>query len=249
MRCRAAVLPPLVIACSVVLAAQGQEFARVLRNGEQGTLSVFGTRPVDLAAKKLVDEFNVGVNVEDPLYFYRDDIEDVTAYMNHPAKRVLVPKPALLEMRLDLRPDGSLQDVQQTLEDLVETANAQLPFGYRIDRDGDTFTLVATRTRDEQGHSIALNPLLDRHVTIPLGTRRIFEHPNLLIHALEEQTAVHIGCCQGVVGGVRWGSEVISFEAHDESARSAFPVSPKPNASPILCSHRTRKKRLPSRPK
>jgi hypothetical protein len=35
---------------------------------------------------------------------------------------------------------GSLRDVRQVLADLVETANAQLPFAYRIDRDGDTFT-------------------------------------------------------------------------------------------------------------
>src|SRR4029077_17544588 len=59
MRRGTAALSALVIAFSVVLTAQGQEFARVLRNGEQATLSVFGPRPVDLAAKKLVDEFRV----------------------------------------------------------------------------------------------------------------------------------------------------------------------------------------------
>ena len=58
-----------------LLAAQGQEFAHVLRNGADGSLSVFGPRPVDLAAKKLVDEFGVAINVEDPLYFYRDDVQ------------------------------------------------------------------------------------------------------------------------------------------------------------------------------
>jgi hypothetical protein len=36
---------------------------------------VFGPRPVDLAAKKLVDEFGVAINVEDPLYVYGDDVQ------------------------------------------------------------------------------------------------------------------------------------------------------------------------------
>ena len=218
MRRRTASLSALVIAFSVVLTAQGQEFARVLRNGEQATLSVFGPRPVDLAAKKLVDEFRVVINVEDPLYFYGDDVQ--FSHIAASGKRVTVPRAALLEMRFDLRPDGSLLDVRQVVQDFVNTANRQLPFAYRIDRDGDTFTLVATRTRDEQGRSIDLVPILDRHISIPLGTRRFVEHVNLLTHALEEQTGVHIGCCTGTADNQQ--GPPIAFRADDESARSAF---------------------------
>lgn len=221
MKCRTAFLPPLVIALSVVLASQGQEYARLLRNGEQATLSVFGPRPVDLAAKKLVEEFRLAINVEDPVYLYRDDVQDITpARVASSGKRLLVPKAALLEMRLDLRPDGSLRDVRQVLADLVESANAQLPFAYRIDRDGDTFTLVATRTRDEQGRSIDLTPILDRHISIPLGTRRFLEHVNLLTQALEEQTGIHIACCSA--SAESQPGPLIAFRADDEPARSAF---------------------------
>jgi len=221
MRRRTASLSALVIAFSAVLTAQGQEFARVLRNGEQATLSVFGPRPVDLAAKKLVAEFGVAVNVEDPVCLYRSDVQDVTPpRMAGAGKRTVIPKASLLEMRFDLRPDGALRDVRQVLADLVETANAQLPFAYRIDRDGDTFTLVATRTRDEQGRSIGLTPILDRHISIPLGTRRFLEHVNLLTHALEEQTGVHIGCCTGTADDQP--GPPIAFRADDEPARSAF---------------------------
>ena len=78
----------------------------MLRDGEQATLSVFGPRPVDLAAKKLVDEFRVAINVEDPLYFYRDDVQ--FSHVGPLGKRVMVPRGSLLEMRFDLRPDGSL---------------------------------------------------------------------------------------------------------------------------------------------
>jgi hypothetical protein len=218
MRRRTAFISAPVIAFSVLLAAQGQEFARVLRNGEQATLSVFGPRPVDLAAKKLVDEFGVAINVEDPVYIYRDDVQDIGVARS--GKRILIPKASLLEMRFDLRPDGSLRDVRELVQDLVNTANTQLPFAYRIDRDGDTFTLVATRTRDEQGRSVELTPILDRHVTIPFGARRFFEHVNLLTRALEEQTGVHVACCSGIAPSQP--EPLIEFRADDEPARSAF---------------------------
>jgi hypothetical protein len=136
MRRRTAFLSALALAFSVVLTAQGQEFARVLRDGEQATLSVFGARPVDLAAKKLVDEFRVVINVEDPLYFYSDDVQ--FSHVAASGKRLTVPRASLLEMRFDLRPDGSVLDVRQVVQDLVSTANAKLPFAYRIDPDGDT---------------------------------------------------------------------------------------------------------------
>jgi hypothetical protein len=223
MKHRTALAVSLGIVFSGLVAAQPEEFARLVRNGEQATLSVFGPRPVDLAAQKLVDEFSVVVNVEDPFYVYRDDVQDITTSRGASlGRRWLIPKAASIEIRIDLRPDGSLQDARQVLVDLVETANAQLPFAYRIERDGDTFTLVPTRTRDEQGRSVEMAPILDRHVTIPLGTRKIFEQVNLLTHALEEQTGFHIACCQTNVGGIPWGSTVVSFEARDEPARSAF---------------------------
>jgi hypothetical protein len=203
-----------------VLGAQGQEFASVLRNGEQATLSMFGPRPVDLAAKKLVDEFGIAINVEDPVYIYRDDVQDIGVAQS--GKRLLIPRASLLEMRLNLRADGSLLNVRQVVLDLVDTANAQLPFLYRIDTDGDVFTLVGTRTRNEQGESVELTPILDRRVTIPSGTRKIIEHVNLLTQALEQQTGVRISCCQAAVGGIPWGSTVVSFEGRDEPARSAL---------------------------
>src|SRR5262245_66650719 len=109
MRRRTAFLSALAIACSVVLKAQGQEFARVLRNGTEATLSVFGPRPVDLAAKKLVDEFRVVINVEDPMYFYADDVQ--FSHVAASGKRVMIPRASLLEVRFNVRADGSLRDV------------------------------------------------------------------------------------------------------------------------------------------
>ena len=220
MRLRAPFAFVCVIAIPVVIGAQAQEFARVLRTGEQATLSAFGARPVDLAAKKLVDEFGIAINVEDPVYFYRDDVEDIGATRS--GRRLLVPKPSLLEIPLDIRTDGALSDVRQAVRDLRDTANRQFPFEFRIDTDGNVFTLIATRTRDEQGRSVQLTPLLDLRVTIPLGTRRILEHVNLLTESLQQQAAVRVSCCQAAVVGIPWGSTVVAFEAKDEPARSVL---------------------------
>jgi hypothetical protein len=152
MRNKTALAFTCVVGLAPVGTAQGQEFARVLRNGEQAILSVFGTRPVDLAAKKLVDEFGVAVNVEDPLYFYSDDVQ--FSHVAASGKRVMVPRAALLEMPLVLKEDGSVRDVVQAVETLRDAANIRLPFAYRMDNDRDVFTLIPTRTRDEQGRSV-----------------------------------------------------------------------------------------------
>jgi hypothetical protein len=133
----------------------------------------------------------------------------------------MVPRAALLEMSLVLNQDGSVRDIGQVVESLRDAANRQLPFAYRIERDRDVFTLIPTRT-DEQGRSVDMAPLLDRHATIPLGTRRIYEHANLLTESLQQQTGVRVSCCQAGVNGIPWGSTVISFEARDEPVRSAL---------------------------
>ena len=220
MRRITAVVLVCLIAIPVVVGAQAQEFARVLRDGDRATLSVFGTRPVDIAARQLVKEFGIALNVEDPVYLYRDDVED--RGVTRSGKRLLVPTPALLEMPLAVRADGSLPDVLQAVSDLRDTANRLFPFEFRIDSDGDVFTLIPTRTRDEQGRSVLVTPLLDRRVTIPLGTRRVFEHVTLLTDSVQRRTGVRVSCCQGAVTGIPWGSTVVTFEATDEPARNVL---------------------------
>jgi hypothetical protein len=202
-----------------IVRAQGQEFARILRNGEQATLSVFGPRPVDLAAQKLVDEFGVAINVEDPPYFDRNDVQ--FSHLAASGERVMIPRAALLEIPLVLNRDGSVSDITQLVEKLRDEANSQLPFAYRIERTRDVFTLIPTRT-DDQGRSADVAPLLDHHVTVPHGTRMILEHVKLLTESLQQQTGVRVSCCQAAVGGIPWGSTVVSFEARDEPARSVL---------------------------
>ena len=202
MRYTIAALTSFVIGLSGLLTAQTQEFARVLRNGQEATLSAFGPRPVDLAARKLVDEFGIVVNVEDPLYFYRDDVEDVTARISripNPTKRTIAPKPWLLEIAFETAGSGAPRDVSALLQTLVDGANAQTPFAYRLDRTGEESSLVPTQTRDEQGHVVPLTSALDHRVTIPFGVRTFDEHIRFLTSALAAQ-GVRAGCCSAIAG-------------------------------------------------
>ena len=222
-RQRFALVATLIIAMQGLSSAEDAEFAKVVRNGDTATLRVFGARPVDLAARKLVNDFALAVNVEDPFYMNLQDLEEVKP--PRPAgsgNRLLTPKPSALELRLDLNADGSLRDPRKVVKDLVDTANAKLPFQYRVDTDGTIFTLVATRTRDDRGRSVELNPMLDRQVTVPLGTRTILDHVRLLTEALGEQTGFHFDCCDTAAGASGWGTNIISFEAREQMARSVL---------------------------
>src|SRR5215467_5509526 len=80
-----------LIALSAVAAGQAQSYARVLRSGNEAVMSVLDPRPLDAAATLLAREFGLQVNVEDPLYFGRDDVEDVTGQESRPEGR----KPAV----------------------------------------------------------------------------------------------------------------------------------------------------------
>ena len=170
-----------------------------------------------MAATKLSGEFGVDVNVEDLFYNFQ-----TTSRVASEEMRLYGPKWRLLETHLNMRPDGRLLDLRQALVDLVDMADAQqLSFLYRVD-SADMFALVATGVRGEGGRQIDMTPLLDRRITIPLGTRRAIEHVNLLTRALEAQTGIQVGCCQAGVAGVPFGFWTVSFEAHDEPARAAF---------------------------
>lgn len=214
-----------LILCGILVQAQSPETGRIDREGDESTLIVDSPRPLDSAALTLARQFGILVSAEDPRYEYAGDIKDVTAEVSrfpNPTKRVLVPKGGRLAVRFPVTADGAPQDVRGLLQSLVDTANAQFPFSFRLDADGDAFAFVPTRSRDTQGHAIEVEPLLDRRVTIALATRSIAETANLMAAGLSAQTGLRVSCCQGVVAGIPWGLKQIPFEAHDEPARSVL---------------------------
>jgi hypothetical protein len=125
-------IPALAAACVTALTAatagQAQSYARVVRSAGEAVMSVLGPRPLDAAATLLASEFGLQVNVEDPLYFGRDD-EDATRQESRPVSRqpAVTGAAAVLERRFELDAAGFPRDVRQLLRDAVNEANAQAP--------------------------------------------------------------------------------------------------------------------------
>jgi hypothetical protein len=210
---------------TVAVWAQDPELGHVEISSHEAVLTVDSPRPLDSVAKTLAQRYGIVINSEDPAYLYSGDMKDVTAETvrtMRPGLRVLVPKGGHLEVRFPVTPEGSPRNPRGLLQAVIDAANAQFPFAYRLDLDGDAYTFIPTTTRDAQGRVIGLPALLDRKITIPPGTRSIIEHAKLMTDALSAQTGFQISCCQGMIGGFPWGMDHVAFEARDEPARSVL---------------------------
>ncbi len=214
----------IAVLITIVPAAlpQTSDVARIEVQGDSATLSVNTFRPLDAIATKLEQQFAIAVSAEDPIFQFRGDMMDISVEDSRLRTGTLVPARWGFEVRFPLNPDGSPRNLRRLLADIVAAANLHSPFAYRLDEVGNTFFFVPTRTRDSQGHSIAITPLLDRTVTIPAGTRRIYESASLMADDLSRQTGLHVSCCQSSLGGIPWGMEQILFAATNEPARAVL---------------------------
>jgi hypothetical protein len=205
--------------------AQSPEAGHVKRVDGSAILTIDSGRPLDSAAITLAQEFGIAVSVEDPPYFFQDDVKDVTREVSraaNPSHRVLVPKGGTLEVEFALAANGTPQNVQGLLQNLVDQANQKFPFLYRVDNLSGSFTLVPTHTRDANGRSIEITPLMDRRIDIPLATRTIAETAAVMSAELSAQTGLHVSCCQSFVAGIPWGMKSVLFEARNEPARDVL---------------------------
>ena len=168
----------IILICWLAIAAsasgQTTECAKVTRSGDEVTMIADSIRVVDSIANTLAQRFGVLVNAEEPQYQFSEDLQDMRDAdpdwsAQHPKVHYLVPKRRHMEIHFSVLPDGSPSDVNDLMRQVLEKANQQTPFRYRLDADGEFFSFVPTATRDANGVVVAAMPLLDRRVTIPLG--------------------------------------------------------------------------------
>ena len=124
-----------------------------------------------------------------------------------------------MDIPFAVREDGWPANRIRLVDDLIEAANAALPFGCQLEVSGMPFSIVPRKTRNENGEIVTVTPLLDRVVSLPRGRRRVYESASLLAEALSAQTGLRVSCCQSFVGGVPWGIEEAEFSADREPAR------------------------------
>jgi len=177
--------------------------------------------------RTLAIRYGIKVSVEAPKWVFPGDTEDVAvadpAYSEqHGNIHYALMKRHAIEVRFSTAENRQPDDVARLLRQVADAANREMPYGYRLDASDGDYALVPTRTRNSNGDLEDVLPLLDRKVTIPLGTRSIAEHANLMAAELSRQTGLHIGCCQSLVAGVPWGMAEVSFEADNKPAREVL---------------------------
>lgn len=216
-----------LLVASFIGGAQSLDCVSVKENGDEVTLRAESWDPVLAMARTLGSRYGIKVSVEAPKWAFPDDTEDVAAAdpvfsEQHGYIHYDVMKRHVLEVRFSSSPDRHPNDVSDLMRQVADAANRELPYGYRLDANGDDYALVPTSTRNSHGGIEKVLPLLDRNVTIPSGTRTIAEHARLMADDLGRQTGLHVGCCQSLVAGVPWGTATIEFAAKDKPAREVL---------------------------
>jgi hypothetical protein len=181
--------------------------------------------PVLAVGATLADHYGIGVSVESPQWAFPADAEDVTIAdpqfsARHRNVHYLMMKPHVLQVRFPVA--VYTPPTEGLLRQIVEAANKEMPYAYRLDGHDHEYVIVPTKTRNSAGQLEDVKPLLDRHVSIPAGLRTIAQHASLIADQLSEQTGLHISCCQTIVAGIPWGQAKVRFQANDEPARDVL---------------------------
>lgn len=213
-----------LLLCSRFLVAQHSDCASINRAGNEVILTAKSWRPLRAIGNTLADRYGIAVSVEDPKWAFPADTEDVAdadpEYSSqHGNIHYQIMKSHVIQIRFPVFWTGYPTNVPDLLQQLVDAANREMPYAYRLDVRDNVYALVPTQTLNSAGKTEKVQPLLDHHVNIPAGTRSIAVHAELMADQLSQQTGFHIGCCQAIVAGIPWGMAKIFFEAHDKPAR------------------------------
>src|SRR5262249_18242354 len=216
-----------LLVSSALGAQQNSYCSSVNKIGDQVTLTAESWDPVLSIGRTLAGRYGIKVSIEAPHWDFPADTEDVAVAdpafsAQHGNVHYRVMKRHLIQVRFSTSPNGSPLDESGLLRQLADAANRQMPYSYRLDIRGNDYAMVPTRTRNSRGGLEDVPPLLDRHVSIPAGTRLIAEHAKLMADQLSQQTGYHVSCCQSFVFGVAWGLEKVAFEAQDRPAREVL---------------------------
>jgi hypothetical protein len=105
----------------------------------------------------------------------------------------------VIEVQFAIYESKRPEDVIGLLRQVMDAANSEMPYAYRLDMSDNDYALVSTKARNSSGAFEHAVPLLDSRVSIAPATRTIAQHAHLMANELSKQTGMHVGCCQGFV--------------------------------------------------
>jgi hypothetical protein len=213
--------------CTTLAAGQSSDCASVSQSDKEVTLTANSWDPVYAIGATLADRYGINISVESPQWAFPGDTEDVAIAdpqfsAQHRNIHYLIMKRHTVEVRFSPVGNPAPNDVSRLVSQLAEAANKEIPYFYRLDTHNNEYALVPTRTRTSAGELENVQPLLDRHVSLPAASRPIADHARLMADQLSEQTGLNISCCQTLVAGVPWGSAEVPFQADNEPAREVL---------------------------
>ena len=211
-----------LLVCSVLGAAQGSDCSSINKTQDVVTLTAESWDPALAIARTLADRYGISVSIEAPKWALPSDTEDVAVAdpvfsVQHGDVHYRIMKRHVVQVRFSALGNGLPNDVPGLLRQVADTANKEMPYAYRLDVSGNNYALVRMRIRNSKGELEDVQPLLDRHVTIPPGTCSIAEHAKLMADQLGQQTGI---ACQ-LLSIVRGRSTLGVGEGRIRSGRQA----------------------------
>ena len=220
-------------------------------NADARTLSAFDPRPAAALIAQIESLYHLPVTYEDTLYDYSGDIEDVTARVRrdhdipHNANRTLVPKSFLLVVHVPdpQRPRGhrqSLADIAAALratENLVDRdASIRGHQIFVIEKETSRLAdfhlhVVARNYIDKFGHLRALEPLLDRPVSMNLHQQPADNAIRQLVGRISSGAALRV--LEGTMPDNSLASARVDVDVVNKPAREVLDVISRQTRQPI----------------
>jgi len=157
-------------------------------------LSVTHPRPVGRAVHQFAEEYGYVITYEEPRWLYDGDLVDVTDKVRRtPWKpgdlRIFSPKSGTITVEYPLSAEGWPTDVRRVIDDVLRLDAERIGERFKVLQDGEDFHVVPIRTRDATGQWVAVTPILDTRISIPVTRHYIGDYFLEICRELSKQTS------------------------------------------------------------
>jgi hypothetical protein len=188
-----------------------------------GAVTVLTAPTAVNAVDELVARYPYIINFEGPRYAYEGDFEDMPEQYRRPGtpiERVVKRDPATLSIPTGAMTRGQMAEI---LGQLVNQANASGGGHFRLQQVGDTFNIVATEVRDENGTWTTRASLFDARITIPTQERSAYEMIRTIFDAVGAANHAQLGLYDDRPGPLAELERIHAVQgAKDEVARDVL---------------------------
>ena len=169
---------------------QDPETGVTVLNKTERVLRIDSDRPLDSAAQILASSYQIDVSAEDPPFACSKDVVDTHPSRTNAlaAEHFYLPKGSNFQVRFSVDRLRYPLNIRGLLADVVAAYNRNSAFQYRLQEDGDFYSFVPVAGRDARCRSVGITALLDRRISLPAITMRIYNAIAIIESALSKQT-------------------------------------------------------------